>query len=62
MPDLESYMLKLAKASAGDVHNQVFVYRKVLTAVYQLGHDDGMRAADRDDFVRRQIEEAAKDA
>jgi hypothetical protein len=62
MPDLESYMLKLAEASNGDVHNQVFVYRKVLTEVYRLGHDDGMRAAKRDDFVRHQIEEAAKDA
>jgi hypothetical protein len=59
MPDLENYMLRLAEATNSDVHNQVFVYRKVLTDVYRLGHDDGMRAAKRDDFVRQQIEDAA---
>lgn len=60
VPDLESFMLRLAEAAQGDTHNQVFVYRRVLTAVYQQGHEDGMRAAARDDFVRSQIEEAAK--
>jgi hypothetical protein len=61
MPDLENFMLRLAEATNSDAHNQVFVYRKVLTDVYRLGHDDGMRAAKRDDFVRSEIERAAKE-
>ena len=63
-PDqMQSFMLKLADATrSGSVHNQVFVYREVLTKAYRLGHDDGMHAAGRDDFVRGQIEEDTKEA
>lgn len=63
-PDqMQGFMLKLADAAkGGSVHNQVFVYRDVLTKVYRLGHDDGMHAADRDDFVRGQIERANAEA
>jgi hypothetical protein len=59
-PDqMQGFMLKLADASkGGSVHNQVFVYRKVLTEVHRLGHDEGLHDADRDDFVRREIESA----
>lgn len=59
--DMQSFMLQLADATDGGVHNQVFVMRKVLTKVYQQGFDDGLRAADKDDFVRSQIEDRAKE-
>lgn len=58
-PDqMQIFMLKLAEASksGGCTSNQVFVYRRVLTEVYLLGHDDGMRAANRDEWVRDTIE------
>jgi hypothetical protein len=59
-PDqMQSFMLKLADATkSGSVHNQVFVYREVLTKAYRLGHEDGLHAAGRDDFVRSEIESA----
>lgn len=59
--DMQSFMLQLADAADGSVHNQVFVMRKVLTKVYEQGFDDGHRAADKDDFVRDQIESKAKE-
>jgi hypothetical protein len=64
---MQSFMLKLADAGkSGSVHNQVFVYRKVLTEVFRLGHDAGLHDAGlhdagRDDFVRSEIERAAKE-
>lgn len=63
-PDqMQNFMLKLADASrSGSVHNQVFVYREVLTKAYQLGHEDGLHAADRDGFVRSEIERANADS
>lgn len=59
-PDqMQSFMLKLADAAkSGSVHNQVFVYREILTKAYRLGHEDGLHAAGRDDFVRSEIESA----
>lgn len=56
-PDqLQGFMLKLAEAATGSVSNQVFVYRKVLTEVHAIGHDSGMRDANRDEWVRETIE------
>lgn len=49
MIDLQNFMLKLADATkGGSTHNQ--------------GHEDGLRDAGRDDFVRSEIEAVAKDA
>ncbi len=58
--DIESWMLQLADIAGTDPHNQVFVMREVLTKAYTHGFEDGLHAADRDAFVRRQIAEKAK--
>jgi len=58
-PDqMQSYMLKLAEAAktGGSASNQVFIYRRVLADVYRMGHDDGLRDARRDEWVRDTIE------
>ncbi|MCW2899776.1 MAG: hypothetical protein JWO67_2041 [Streptosporangiaceae bacterium] len=58
--ELEGWMLKLADAATEDPHGHVFVMRQVLTKAYQRGFEDGHHAADKDDFVRREIERKAK--
>lgn len=62
-PNLDSvqgWMLDIAGAASGDTHNLVFVMRKALTAAYQQGFDDGHRAADRDRWVRRHIDDVMR--
>ncbi|MCU1656138.1 MAG: hypothetical protein JWO57_794 [Pseudonocardiales bacterium] len=56
-PDqMQGFMLKLAEAANGSTSNQVVVYRQVLTDVYRIGHDAGMRDARRDEWVRDTID------
>ena len=56
--DMENWMLKLADAGE-DASSRVFAMRKVLTAAYRQGFEDGHHAAAKDDFVRREIERKA---
>lgn len=55
--DLQSWMLAVAKAAAGDPHSFVFVMRDCFTKAYQAGVEAGLHGAGRDDFVRHQIEQ-----
>jgi hypothetical protein len=62
--DMQGWMLNIAKAAGeagGNAHNLVFVMRRELTKAYQAGFEEGLHAADRDDFVRGEIERAAKE-
>jgi hypothetical protein len=53
---MRAWMLKLAEAQSSDTHNEVFVYRQVLTTAWQDGFEAGMRAAREDESARRMIE------
>lgn len=61
-PDLEGHMLKLAETATSGPASRVFVYRQILTAMWQQGFDAGMAAARQDRFVAQTIAEQEAEA
>lgn len=51
MPELESQMRQLDEAASTDPWNRVFVWRKVLTYMFEVGFEAGRTAQMRDQSV-----------